>query len=90
MDWKGQKRVEQIMQILLIAFGILGFIAGYVSGSFQTMILVYGAGVVFTSLIVIPDWPFFNRHPLNWLDPTEAEKHPKLPQSAAKKKVSKK
>lgn len=34
---------------------------------------------------------FFNRHPLKWLDPSEAEKHPK-PEVAvsSKKKPSKK
>ncbi|KAK6154846.1 hypothetical protein DH2020_009094 [Rehmannia glutinosa] len=50
------------------------------------------AGVVLTSLITVPNWPFFNRHPLHWLDPIEAEKHPK-PQpaiSGPKKKASKK
>ncbi|KAJ6430297.1 hypothetical protein OIU84_021658 [Salix udensis] len=42
----------------------------------------------------VPNWPFFNRHPLKWLDPSEAEKHPKpQPQAVAskdKKKSSKK
>ena len=50
-------------------------------------------GVILTTLIKIPNWPFFNKHPLKWLDPSEAEKHPK-PQvavtSASKKKPNKK
>ncbi|KAL0364315.1 UNVERIFIED_CONTAM: putative signal peptidase complex subunit [Sesamum angustifolium] len=91
MDWQGQKLAEQLMQLMLVAFAVVAFIAGYVLGSFQTMLLTYAAGVVLTSLITIPNWPFFNRHPLNWLDPSEAEKHPK-PQptiSGPKKKASK-
>ncbi|KAI3516006.1 hypothetical protein L1887_14913 [Cichorium endivia] len=93
MDWQGQKVAEQLMQIMLVVFAIAAFITGYVLGSFQLMLYVYAGGVVLTTLITIPNWPFFNRHPLKWLDPTEAEKHPK-PQvvmgSVSKKKPIKK
>ncbi|KAL6526642.1 hypothetical protein OROGR_015732 [Orobanche gracilis] len=92
MDWQGQKLAEQMMQLMLVFFAIAAFITGYVLGSFQTMLLIYAAGVVLTSLTTIPDWPFFNRHPLHWVDPSEIEKYPK-PQPAVsgpKKKASKK
>ncbi|KAL6571337.1 hypothetical protein OROHE_002980 [Orobanche hederae] len=92
MDWQGQKLAEQMMQLMLVFFAIAAFITGYVLGSFQTMLLIYAAGVVLTSLTTIPDWPFFNRHPLHWMDPSEVEKHRK-PQPAVagpKKKASKK
>ncbi|PIN16339.1 Signal peptidase subunit [Handroanthus impetiginosus] len=92
MDWQGQKLAEQLMQLMLVSFAVVAFTVGYVLGSFQSMLVIYAAGVVLTSLITIPNWPLFNRHPLNWLDPSETEKHPK-PQpanSGAKKKVSKK
>ncbi|KAI3780068.1 hypothetical protein L2E82_09943 [Cichorium intybus] len=93
MDWQGQKVAEQLMQIMLVVFAIAAFITGYVLGSFQLMLYVYAGGVVLTTLITIPNWPFFNRHPLKWLDPSEAEKHPK-PQvvmgSVSKKKPAKK
>ncbi|GAA0177418.1 hypothetical protein LIER_29692 [Lithospermum erythrorhizon] len=61
-------------------------------GSFQTMMFIYAGGVIFTSLLTVPNWPFFNRHPLTWLEPTEAEKHPKPEpaSSSSKKKNTKK
>ncbi|KAH1122421.1 hypothetical protein J1N35_005581 [Gossypium stocksii] len=77
MDWQGQKLAEQIMQVMLLVFAVVSFGAGYVLGSFQMMMLVYAGGVTLIALITIPNWPFFNRHPLKWLDPSEAEKHPK-------------
>ncbi|XP_022775647.1 probable signal peptidase complex subunit 1 [Durio zibethinus] len=91
MDWQGQKLAEQIMQIMLLGFAMIAFVAGYVLGSFQMMILLYAGGVTLTTLITVPNWRFFNRHPLNWLDPSEAEKYPK-PQVAvsSKKKAIKK
>ncbi|XP_027343794.1 probable signal peptidase complex subunit 1 [Abrus precatorius] len=81
MDWQGQKLAEQLMQILLLAFAVIAFATGYVMASFQTMILIYAAGVVLTTLVTVPNWPCFNRNPLKWLDPSEVEKHPK-PQSS--------
>lgn len=92
MDWQGQKLAEQLMQILLVVFAVVAFLVGYILGSFQIMLMIYGAGVLLTSLITVPNWPFFNHHPLNWLDPSEAEKHPK-PQptnASSKKKTGKK
>ncbi|XP_040938998.1 probable signal peptidase complex subunit 1 isoform X5 [Gossypium hirsutum] len=86
MDWQGQKLAEQIMQIMLLVFAVTAFVAGYVLGSFQMMVLVYAGGVTLTGLITIPNWPFFNRHPLNWLDPSEAEKHPKPQVTVSSKK----
>lgn len=79
------------MQIMLLVFAVTALVAGYVLGSFRMMVLVYAGGVTLTGLITIPNWPLFNRHPLNWLDPSEAEKHPK-PQVtvSSKKKGSKK
>ncbi|KAG6512810.1 probable signal peptidase complex subunit 1 isoform X1 [Zingiber officinale] len=92
MDWQGQKRAETLMQILLVVFAVAALGIGYTLASFQTMMLIYAGGVVLTALITVPNWPFFNRHHLKWLDPSEAEKHPK-PQvnvpTTTKKKSSK-
>ncbi|KAF6135179.1 hypothetical protein GIB67_035250 [Kingdonia uniflora] len=74
MDWQRQKLSEQLMQIMLMVFVVVSFIVGYVIGSFRMMILIYAAGVLVTTLITVPNWPFFNRNPLNWLDPIEAER----------------
>ena len=92
MDWQGQKLAEQLMQILLVGFAVVAFTAGYALGSFQMMLLIYASGVVITTLITVPNWPFYNRHTLKWLDPREAEKHPKpqIANSSSKKKSSKK
>lgn len=77
MDWQGQKLAEQLMQIMMVVFAIGAFLIGYFMGSFQLMVFIYAGGVVLTTLITIPNWPFFNHHPLKWLDSSETEKHPK-------------
>ncbi|XP_074310017.1 signal peptidase complex subunit 1-like [Silene latifolia] len=91
MDWQGQKLAEQLMQIMLLLSAAAAFLTGYVLASFQMMIIIYVSGVVLTAFMIIPNWPWFNRHPLNWLDSADAERYPK-PQSAAvssKKKSNK-
>ncbi|KAK7319051.1 hypothetical protein RJT34_03763 [Clitoria ternatea] len=92
MDWQGQKVAELLMQIMLLSFAVIAFASGYVMASFQLMILMYAGGVVLTTLIIVPNWPFFNRHPLKWLDPSEVEKNPKpqpSPNVTQKKKTVK-
>ncbi|CAN6351653.1 unnamed protein product, partial [Urochloa humidicola] len=83
MDWQGQKRAEMLMQVLLVAAAVAAFLVGYVRGDFQLMLLVYAGGVVLTALVTVPNWPFFNRNPLKWLDAAEAERHPRPQASAA-------
>lgn len=81
------------MEIMLVIFAILAFTVGYTIGSFQAMVLVYAGGALLTALVTVPNWPFFNRHPLKWLDPIELERHPKPEVAAAapsKKKGSRK
>ncbi|XP_071690912.1 signal peptidase complex subunit 1-like [Rutidosis leptorrhynchoides] len=93
MDWQGQKVAEQLMQIMLVVFAIAAFITGYVLDSFQLMLYIYAGGAVLTTLTTIPNWPFYNRNPLKWLDPSESEKHPKpqmVTSLVSKKKPTKK
>eukprot|EP00191_Tetraselmis_sp_GSL018_P010952 CAMPEP_0177599072 /NCGR_PEP_ID=MMETSP0419_2-20121207/12764_1 /TAXON_ID=582737 /ORGANISM="Tetraselmis sp., Strain GSL018" /LENGTH=60 /DNA_ID=CAMNT_0019091713 /DNA_START=465 /DNA_END=647 /DNA_ORIENTATION=- len=35
------------------------------------MMIVYAAGVTMALVVSVPDWPYFNQHPLKWLDPIE-------------------
>ncbi|XP_027190372.1 signal peptidase complex subunit 1-like [Cicer arietinum] len=93
MDWQGQNLAENLMQFMLLAFAVIAFGTGYLIASLNTMILIYAGGVVLTTLVTVPNWPFYNRHPLKWLDPSEVEKHPKpqpSPNVNSKKKPIKK
>lgn len=60
---------EQLTLYLLVVTGIVSFLAGYILADFGTFIKLYFAGAAITGLAVLPDWPFYNRHPLGWIDP---------------------
>lgn len=78
------------MQIMLVASALIAFSVGYVIGSFRLMLLIYLGGVVLTTLITVPNWPFFNRHPLKWLDSDEAERNSTPPETVVQKKKTSK
>ena len=78
------------MQTMLVLFALVAFLIGYWIGSFKMMLLIYAGGVVLTTLVTVPNWPFFNRHPLKWLDPSEVDRHPRLPVKSKKKPTKQK
>jgi signal peptidase complex subunit 1 len=73
MDFEGQKLAESLIYRLLVLFGAVGFVVGYAAGSFRLMVLINAAGLALTLLVVVPNWPIFNRHPLSWLPPLNPE-----------------
>ncbi len=73
MDWQGQKLSEHLMQYLLLGSAIIAFLAGYLTSSYSTMLWTYLVGVIVTFLVTVPDWPFYNRKPLHWLEPMYAD-----------------
>jgi signal peptidase complex subunit 1 len=69
MDFEGQRLAEQWLIKLLVLFAAVGFLVGYVTSNFSLMAYINAGGLAITTLLVVPDWPFFRRHPLNWLPP---------------------
>lgn len=76
MDYEGQKLAEWLLLRMLIMFGVVGFVAGYASGSFKLMCQINAVGLVLTCLAVLPDWPWYRSHPIKWvpaLNPPDAK-----------------
>ena len=44
---------------------------GYVQQSFLLTFYVFSAGVVLAMLLCLPDYPFYNTHPLPWQQPVK-------------------
>ena len=85
-DFKGQLHNERFFQILVVIFGLVGFVAGYIRGEFQITFLFLATGGGISAVVCLPDWPWWNRHPLEWLPAEEEEEE----QEAEKKKKGKK
>ncbi|KAJ3523305.1 hypothetical protein NM688_g8751 [Phlebia brevispora] len=74
IDFEGQKQVEQTTKVVLTALTILSFIVGFVLQSLRVTFAVFGSGTVLLLLVVIPQWPMYNRNPVKWLPAKEKEK----------------
>eukprot|EP00976_Prorocentrum_cordatum_P112763 1195588-Prorocentrum_minimum.AAC.6 len=95
MDFKGQKLSEVFYQFTVVFFAAISFLLGYIFGSFRLMMLTYGAGVALALVISVPDWPYFNQHPLTFLSvrsrPADFfEAKPEKPSPPARPPVTKK
>ncbi|KAI0804687.1 microsomal signal peptidase subunit [Irpex lacteus] len=72
IDFEGQKQVDQIARISIIALTVVSFLIGFVLQSLQATFLVFGVGTVVVLLVTVPPWPKFNQHPVQWL-PVQAK-----------------
>ncbi|GMT29302.1 hypothetical protein PFISCL1PPCAC_20599, partial [Pristionchus fissidentatus] len=89
-DYPGQRKAERIFQVVLVVSGIIGFGVGYHTQQLSHAIFTVLGGAVLASLIVLPPWPCFRRHPLNWQPViTEDKKAPAAEEKKEEKKTEK-
>jgi signal peptidase complex subunit 1 len=54
-----------------ILAAIISFVVGYVLENFPLTCQVFLAFMVIITLVSVPDWPFWNKNPVNWsVDPS--------------------
>ncbi|KAG9239411.1 microsomal signal peptidase 12 kDa subunit-domain-containing protein [Amylocarpus encephaloides] len=67
IDFEGQRFAEFLATALLTIVGALSFIVGFTKQDIK-LALMYGlGGTALTMALIVPPWPFFNRHPVKWL-----------------------
>ncbi|KAF7717837.1 Signal peptidase complex subunit [Penicillium ucsense] len=66
IDFHGQRLAEQLSTFLLVLSGITSFLTGYIYKDIHLTLWTGLAGTLFTALVVVPPWPFYNRHPEKW------------------------
>ncbi|CAL1702540.1 unnamed protein product [Somion occarium] len=71
IDFEGQKVVEKLARLTLIAVTAVSFILGFALQSLRVTFTLLGASVILLSLVVLPPWGAYNRHPVKWLPPIE-------------------
>jgi len=69
MDYDGQARAEKLSRIIILLFGAVGFIWGYIIQQFSETVRILGAGFVLAAILTIPPWPIYKRKALNWQKP---------------------
>mmetsp|Transcript_9850 Transcript_9850/g.13001 ORF Transcript_9850/g.13001 Transcript_9850/m.13001 type:complete len:84 (-) Transcript_9850:285-536(-) len=74
MDHEGQKLAEILFYIIICLFGAIGWAIGYVRQDFGVVFQFWSVGVVISVILCVPDWPFFNSHPIKWLESVPNER----------------
>mmetsp|Transcript_24303 Transcript_24303/g.67375 ORF Transcript_24303/g.67375 Transcript_24303/m.67375 type:complete len:81 (-) Transcript_24303:304-546(-) len=74
MDYEGQKLAEMLFYIIICLFGGVGWVLGYLQQDFTIVFQAWLVGVVISVILCVPDWPFFNRHPVKWLDSVPSDR----------------
>ena len=77
MDFKGQLHCERVFQVVVILFGLVGFIVGYVQQEFRLTFYFLATGGGVSALVCLPDWPWWNRNPPAWREVPDEEDEPK-------------
>lgn len=66
IDFKGQEKANSIAKLSYLSVP-LSFIAGFLSQDIFSVILVFGVVQLLVFVAVLPNWPFYNKNPVNWL-----------------------
>lgn len=66
MDFIGQKMAERLFQIIIIFFGVIGFIAGYIMQQFSMTIYSVLFGVLISAFLTLPPWSVYRNNPVQW------------------------
>ncbi|KAJ9150846.1 hypothetical protein NKR23_g3571 [Pleurostoma richardsiae] len=67
IDFEGQKLAELLATVLLSLVGVISFVAGYVLEDIRLAVYIGLGGAALVLTLVVPPWPWYNRHPLSWL-----------------------
>ena len=67
MDFKGQQLAESLAMYMLVGFAAIAFLVGYLRQDFGSMMTLFGSGCAVACVVAVPDWPVYNKHPIQWL-----------------------
>lgn len=67
MDFKGQERSEKLALKMIIVTAVVSFFLGYFKQDFSLMMGLFATGFLITFLITVPNWPMYNKHPIDWV-----------------------
>merc|ERR1711997_1441981 len=76
MDFDGQARAENLSRIIVVLFGVVGLIWGYIIQQFSQTVYILGAGLVLATILTVPPWPLYRLKRLNWQKPREIDGQP--------------
>jgi len=56
-----------LTRLIIVSAQAIAFIVGYALQDIKLALYIALGGTVLVFALVVPPWPFFNRHPVKWL-----------------------
>ncbi|KIP07611.1 hypothetical protein PHLGIDRAFT_89347 [Phlebiopsis gigantea 11061_1 CR5-6] len=78
IDFEGQKKVEVLTRVILVAATIISFIVGLALQSLRATFGIFSVTIIVLSLVIVPPWPIYNKHPVKWLPAKDKSKNKTL------------
>ncbi|KAF0737285.1 hypothetical protein LEN26_010762 [Aphanomyces euteiches] len=66
VDYQGQKLADQLMNYIFALVCTPAWFYGWMQDDFTYPLYAWGIACVLVCLVVLPDWPFYNRNPVQW------------------------
>lgn len=73
MDLKGQYKCERMFLIIMWTVTFVAALLTFIVDDVSVMFVTFASGLAFSSLLCVPDWPFFNRDKLSFIHFDEDE-----------------
>jgi len=67
IDFEGQRLAEFLATAVLAIVGAVAFFVGYLHQDIKQALVIGLGGTILAFVLIVPPWPFFNRHPVRWL-----------------------
>uniref|UniRef100_A0AAV1TET1 Signal peptidase complex subunit 1 n=1 Tax=Peronospora matthiolae TaxID=2874970 RepID=A0AAV1TET1_9STRA len=67
VDYKGQARAEILLVVCYVVICTPAWIHGYFKQDFTSALHAWMVATVVSALLILPNWPIYNRHPVKWL-----------------------
>ncbi|KAM0719025.1 hypothetical protein Q7P37_004930 [Cladosporium fusiforme] len=67
IDFRGQSLADFLTTFLLVASSIIAVLVGFTAQDIYKTLYIGLSGTALTFLLVVPQWPYFNKKPEPWL-----------------------
>ena len=68
IDFEGQKKVDQLIQLCLAASIPASVLAGALTKSIVNLLIAFAICIILTLVVVLPPWPQYKKNPVSWLE----------------------
>ncbi|GAA5862825.1 hypothetical protein JCM5296_006790 [Sporobolomyces johnsonii] len=71
IDFEGQDIVDRLNKHVLWTTGVIAFLVGFIFQSLKLTFTIFALGFLACLVLVVPTYPSYTAHPVQWLAPLD-------------------